>query len=42
VNIADERIEVPDVGALRELYGLLQVKGRISGPDAEASGGPGR
>jgi CRP-like cAMP-binding protein len=43
LNIVDERIEVPDVDALRELYGLLQVKGRISGPEAgEASSPPGR
>jgi CRP-like cAMP-binding protein len=43
LNIIDERIEVPDVDALRELYGLLQVKGRISGPEAaEASSPPGR
>jgi CRP-like cAMP-binding protein len=34
LSIIDERIEVPDVDALRELYGLLQVKGRISGADA--------
>lgn len=42
LGIVDERIEVPDVSALRELYGLLQVKGRIAGPEAESTAGPNR
>lgn len=31
VRIADERIEIPDIEALRELHGLLGVKDRVLG-----------
>jgi len=31
VRIADERIEIPDLSALRELYGLLGLKEQIRG-----------
>jgi CRP-like cAMP-binding protein len=37
VKIEDERVEVPDLDALVELYGLLSVKEQIVGGDARAS-----
>jgi CRP/FNR family transcriptional regulator, cyclic AMP receptor protein len=37
IRVADERLEIPDVEALRRLYGLLGLKDEIRGdPDAEA------
>lgn len=36
VKIDNERVEVPDLGALVELYGLLSVKEQIVGGDARA------
>ena len=41
LRIIDERLEIPDLEALRELYGLLGVKDQILGGDvAESSGRP--
>jgi len=34
LRITDERVEVPDPEALRELYGLLGVKDQILGGDS--------
>ncbi|MBX3182007.1 MAG: Crp/Fnr family transcriptional regulator [Polyangiaceae bacterium] len=35
ISIVDETIEIPDAGALRELYSLLGVKDQIRGPAPE-------
>jgi CRP/FNR family cyclic AMP-dependent transcriptional regulator len=40
VRVQDEKIEVPDVDALKRLYGLLGVKDEIQG--ADFAGQPGR
>jgi CRP-like cAMP-binding protein len=41
LRIIDERLEIPDLEALRELYGLLGVKDQILGGDvAESSNRP--
>jgi CRP-like cAMP-binding protein len=45
LRISDERLEIPDLEALRELYGLLGVKDQILGGDVAESSGrerPGR
>ena len=35
VRVSDERVEVPDLGALRELHGLLGVKDQLRGGNRE-------
>ncbi len=40
VRITDERVELPDVSALRELYGLLGVRDEIHGGDQEPRKSP--
>jgi CRP-like cAMP-binding protein len=42
LRISDERLEIPDLEALRELYGLLGVKDQILGGDVAESSGRGR
>jgi len=42
LRITDERVEVPDPEALRELYGLLGVKDQILGGDAHEPTGRAR
>ncbi|MCA9598958.1 MAG: Crp/Fnr family transcriptional regulator [Myxococcales bacterium] len=36
VRIVDERIEIPDADALRELYGLLGLRDQLAGTEDEA------
>src|SRR5262249_22616779 len=36
VRIQDEKVEVPDIETLRELYSLLSVKDQLRGPGREA------
>jgi CRP/FNR family transcriptional regulator, cyclic AMP receptor protein len=38
VRVQDERIEIPDLEALRELYGLLGVKDQLRGGSAREGG----
>lgn len=40
IQISDERVELPDVSALRELYGLLGVRDQILGGDDEQEQNP--
>jgi CRP/FNR family transcriptional regulator, cyclic AMP receptor protein len=39
VNIQEERVELPDLDNLRELYGLLGVKDQLRGPTRERGKG---
>ena len=39
VSIQDERVELPDLDNLRELYGLLGVKDQLRGPTRERGHG---
>jgi CRP/FNR family cyclic AMP-dependent transcriptional regulator len=41
VRIVDERVELPDVSALRELYGLLGVRDEIVGDEESDNGSTG-
>ncbi len=38
VRIVDERIEIPDADALRELYGLLGLRDQLAGTEDEGRG----
>jgi CRP/FNR family transcriptional regulator, cyclic AMP receptor protein len=38
VAIVDERVQIPDLSALRELRGLLEIKDTIAGPGAAPAG----
>ena len=40
IRISDERVELPDLDALQELYGLLGVRDQIFGADEESRRGP--
>ena len=39
VSIHEERVELPDLDNLRELYGLLGVKDQLRGPTRERGNG---